>query len=136
MEGAVFSLVNYRFTKVSIDFSLKSDNKNWKVRLTPHGVYREKTGVFELSFTFDGVLQNVKSPVINVRCDAVFKFNNALSRYEIPDYFYRNCIAILFPYVRAFVSTLTLQANIPPVILPTYNLSSLGDSLLNNTVFK
>ncbi|EXZ22215.1 pretranslocase subunit SecB family protein, partial [Bacteroides fragilis str. S13 L11] len=55
---------------------------------------------------------------------------------EIPNFFYPNSIAILFPYVRAFVSTLTLQANIKPILLPTLNLSSLQDTLRENTTTK
>ena len=50
--------------------------------------------------------------------------------------FISNSIAILFPYVRAFVSTLTLQANIKPILLPTLNLSSLQDILRENTTTK
>lgn len=41
-------------------------------------------------------------------------FESARTLEDIPDYFYANSIAILFPYVRAFVSTVSLQANIPP----------------------
>lgn len=52
---------------------------------------------------------------------------------DIPDFFYANSIAIIFPYIRAFVSTLTLQANIPPIVLPTLNLSQLRTILRDNT---
>lgn len=51
----------------------------------------------------------------------------------MPSYFYRNSIAIVFPYIRAFISTVTLQANIPPIILPTMNLTSLEIPLKQNT---
>lgn len=63
-------------------------------------------------------------------------FENVSSFDEIPTYFYRNAIAIIFPYVRAFISTVTLQSNIPPVILPTMNLSSLESPLKENTIKK
>lgn len=42
-------------------------------------------------------------------------------------------MAILFPYIRAFVSTVTLQANVMPILLPTVNLSSLESRLRENT---
>ncbi|CAM4366664.1 hypothetical protein AQBE111736_13510 [Aquirufa beregesia] len=42
-------------------------------------------------------------------------------------------MAILFPYLRAFISLVTLQINIPPLILPTLNLSSLEADLRKNT---
>lgn len=42
----------------------------------------------------------------------------------------RNAPAILFPYVRAYVSTLTAQAGIAPIIMPTVNLVKDGEELL------
>ena len=52
---------------------------------------------------------------------------------EIPDFFYPNSLAIIFPYIRAFVSTLTLQANVRPIVLPTVNLMGLTDMLRKET---
>ncbi len=36
-----------------------------------------------------------------------------------------NAIAILFPYIRAIVSTYTASANVPPLILPAINVNKL-----------
>lgn len=135
METAVFSLINYRFSKISIDFSDTPKNTTWNINILPSGFYDEKSGIFKLAFNFLGVLSKASVPNIEVVCNADFQFEKPLKNSEIPEYFYRNCIAILFPYVRAFVSTVTLQANIPPVILPTYNLSSLSEKLMKNTEF-
>jgi preprotein translocase subunit SecB len=66
-------------------------------------------------------------------CKARFVFREPVLLEEIPDYFYLNSIAILFPYVRAFVSIITLQANINPLMLPTMNLASLQETLKKNT---
>lgn len=41
-----------------------------------------------------------------------------------------NAPAILFPYVRAYVSTMTAQAGIIPIVLPTINLHNNGQELL------
>ena len=38
-----------------------------------------------------------------------------------------NAIAILFPYIRAVVSTYTASANVPPLILPAINVNKLID---------
>ena len=70
---------------------------------------------------------------VKVKCNAEFQFNGAIGLDEIPAFFYPNSIAIVFPYVRAFVSTLTLQANVQPMLLPTINLSSLQETLRKNT---
>lgn len=52
---------------------------------------------------------------------------------DIPEYFYPNSLAIVFPYVRAFVSTITLQANVQPVVLPTINLMGITEELKEQT---
>lgn len=36
-----------------------------------------------------------------------------------------NSLAILFPYLRALISTITANANIPPIILPIVNISEM-----------
>ena len=60
-------------------------------------------------------------------------FNGSTSIEDIPEYFYPNSIAIIFPYIRAFVSTLSLQANVKPIVLPTINLIGLTNELKENT---
>jgi preprotein translocase subunit SecB len=71
-----------------------------------------------------------------VSCHGLFKFHHISTFEEIPSFFYRNAIAILFPYLRSFVSIVTTQANNPGVILPTLNLSSLEGDLRNATSIK
>lgn len=44
---------------------------------------------------------------------------------DTPDKFQKNAIAILYPYIRAIVSTYTANANISPLILPAINVNKL-----------
>lgn len=44
---------------------------------------------------------------------------------EKAEVFIKNAIAILFPYLRAIVSTYTASANVPPLILPAINVNKL-----------
>jgi preprotein translocase subunit SecB len=74
--------------------------------------------------------------VVDVTCIASFSFDYRLPIESIPEYFYPNSLAIVFPYVRAFVSTLSLQANVHPIILPTVNLMGLTEQLKKNTIVK
>ena len=77
-----------------------------------------------------------ENPFIKIRCRGSFAFENVNSFEESPDFFYVNSIAILFPYIRAYISLVTTQANVPGIILPTYNLSGLKDQLRENTIQK
>lgn len=132
MEKALFTLSNYIFDKVEIDFSNKSDSRTWCLDVSVKGLYNKKTSIYNLVFVLKGKLGDKKNNSLSIQCSAAFKIMN--DNNDIPDFFYANSIAILFPYVRAFISTVTLQANIiPPVILPTYNLVALGEELKRNT---
>lgn len=135
MEKASFSFKNYRFEKALIDLKDLSMDSSVDFQFLPKGIYNEDTGVFclYLNFIANADNGNNKKEIINIECYAEFEFNAALSLEEIPSYFYPNSIAILFPYVRSFISTITLQANMPAVILPTMNLTNLQNKLKENT---
>lgn len=78
---------------------------------------------------FDFLAKSEAKAVFRVTCRAVFE----LTSDELPEFFYANSIAIIFPYVRAFISTVSLQANVPSIVLPTMNLSSLRETLAQST---
>ena len=135
--NAVFSLKNYIFDQVKIDLSSLAERKSLGIDFTPEGVYNAQTGEYSLLFGFNAFPEEEKgSSIVSVRCAAIYEFPAKPTAAEIPEFFFVNSIAILFPYIRAFVSTVTLQANlIPPIILPTLNLTSLGQQLKENTRF-
>lgn len=133
MNKAAFSLDNYRFEKVNIDFSKRTSN-SLDIAFSPSGRFISNESVFELKFKFSAHNGEVGEAFVEVECVALFKFEENLQFENIPTYFYRNSIALIFPYMRAFISTVTLQANIPPIIVPTMNLSSLETPLKENTV--
>lgn len=135
MQQAAFSIVNYKFDKVNIDLEhQQSDELN--LGFETKGVYLVETKSFELIFTVQVKNDKETDPFISIRCKGIFNFDNINSFEEIPNFFYRNSIAILFPYVRAYLSLVTTQANIPGIILPTMNLSSLEGELRKNTIQK
>lgn len=136
MKNASFSLIGYRFPKASIDLSnLKSDGNSFAMNITPSGNYNTSTREFDLRFIFTANLNDATEPAISVVCEARFVFADQISFEDIPEFFFPNSIAIIFPYVRAFVSTLSLQANYnPPVIIPTMNLSDLSEVLRRHVV--
>lgn len=135
MKSASFSLMKYSFDKVLIDYTLKV-NSELSLNFEPKGVFKqeEDKSIFELTFTFTSAEKGSTADFINIECNATFVFAEQISFKEIPSYFYANSIAILFPYIRAFISTVTLQANYSPFVLPTMNLSSLEEPLKRNTI--
>lgn len=135
MQKAAFSITKYQFDKVFIDLEEhKSDEMN--LDFVTSGIYYKENSSYELVFTLKVTNIPQAKPFVEVRCIGIFQFENVNSFEEIPDFFYKNSIAILFPFVRAYVSIITIQANVPSVMLPTLNLSSLESELRENTTLK
>lgn len=136
MKEAAFNLKSYIFPKVKVDLSNYS-NEDLLLDLIPSGIFDAKGSEFQLSFEVKVFNKGKKSkPFVEIVCLSFFRFKNVLKFEDIPDFFYTNSIAIIFPYIRAYLSILTSQANLPPIILPTYNLTSLNTELINNTTEK
>lgn len=113
----------------------KLGDKGINIKFDPSGRYKKDESVFELEIDFSAFSEdNVDDPFVYVKCITIFKFENVSSLKEIPPFFYKNSIAIVFPYVRAYVSLMTNQANVKPFVLPTLNLSSLEVPLKENSV--
>lgn len=136
MNQASFKFVNYKI----INFSFNSANikgEDISIKLDPSGVYSVDDKLFSLQFDFYAFNKNKshKDNFVNCVMQADFQFSEEVENLDlIPKYFYSNSIAIVFPYLRAFISSLTIQANLIPFILPTMNLSSLSKPLQENTI--
>ena len=132
MDNAAFKLDTYHFVKASLNFDV-SDDSPLSINIVPSGVYKQNLGLFVLSFNVNVSVADSSIDVVNVLCQAQFSFMDPIPASEIPDFFYPNSLAIIFPYIHAFVSTLTLQANVRPIVLPTVNLMGLTDMLRKET---
>lgn len=135
MQKAAFSIVNYQFDKVHIDLKNHKSN-DLDLSFNTKGVYYNEKSTFELQFEVIVSNKESENPFVEISCNGTFKFDNVSSYEDIPEFFYRNSIAILFPYVRAYLSLVTTQANVPGIILPTLNLSNLEADLRKNTTAK
>lgn len=138
MEQATFSFRSYKINKFSFNDENETEDKI-SIKLDPKGTFILKEKKFILNFQFYAFDKDKTFKKSFVKCtlSAEFLFsNNVKSLEDIPQYFYSNSIAIVFPYLRSFISSLTIQANIKPVILPTMNLSSLSIPLKENVTIK
>lgn len=112
-----------------------SESSALDLSFSPSGIYDKSTKTFSLRFVFTASQGDENKTIVKIVCLATFEFNEPLDIDAIPDYFYPNSLAIVFPYVRAFVSSVTLQANmVAPILIPTLNLTRLQSSLKANTI--
>lgn len=62
----------------------------------------------------------------NIITIGFFPTENLSEDNDIFTYLYTNAPALMFPYIRAFISTLTAQSGLETVIIPPANLTGLG----------
>ena len=139
MEKVAFRFNNYYFTRAKIEFPTQSErNLDLNVKFIPKGEFIKNDSIFNLYLTviISSSKDGVETNFVEVNCFSEFIFSEQINLCDIPGFFYPNSMSIIFPYSRAFISTLSLQANMNPIILPTMNLTSLQEELKNNTTEK
>ena len=134
MDRALFSFDGFQVRRAVINFENLPINPDIDITFSASGKFNSESNVFEVRFVFSSRLTADKErEIISVDSIAKFTFSTPMQLENIPDYFYSNSIAILFPYMRAFISTISLQANVSPLILPTLNMTKLGETLKENS---
>ncbi|MCZ8145835.1 protein-export chaperone SecB [Flavobacterium sp.] len=132
-KRAEFKFVKFHIPRFNYN-ETRENQGELKMQFSPRGIYSPKEGKFELSISFTGFEKNKKrKPVISLDCVAEFIFTNKIGFEEIPDYFYTNSVAIVFPYLRSFISTVTLQANTGVIMLGVMNFMEITQPLKENT---
>ncbi len=132
-ENAIgFNFVKYRVSEFSF-IETKVNNPEFNLSFNPSGVYNESTGEYELTINFESVENETKEVAIKACCIAEYKFDKAYKFDELPSHFFLGAIPIFFPYLRAFISTLTLQANSNVLVLGLINFTNMAEPLKANT---
>jgi preprotein translocase subunit SecB len=130
-KKAAFSFSGFSFPKFSYT---EAEEPGLNIQIDPNGNYYQKEGAFILTVRFVGLRDNSeKDVIVELTGMATFNFHPEFPFSEIPEFFYNNCLAIFFPYIRAFLSTMTLQANTKLLILDLSNLTNLAEHLKKNT---
>ena len=131
--NATFQLVEYHFPTFTFNSTasttVESKEDSLRLGLSASGDYTPVLCLFTVRI--DLQLSSNEESVIQLRCEATFRFTSELA--AIPEYFYANSIAIVYPYIRTFCSLMTTQSNNTHIILPVLNLTKLGEELKQNT---
>lgn len=130
---ATFQFEGYRIEKSVFIRNAGGIAKSFSIDIQPRGRYFSENNEFEL---FLSLILKDENSIINIEIEAVgnFKLNEQCSDETMKNFFYVNAPAILFPYIRAYIASLTtLSGYLTPIILPTMNLSGLTSTLEKNT---
>ncbi len=132
-KSAKFQFKNFRISRSIIEIKSDKIGNSFKLGFKPKGFIYKKDSFFRLQL---GVLieDNKKAIKIEIVAIANYIFDSEIEQKELERYFYINAPAILFPYIRAYISSLTTLSGISPVTMPTLNMQPLGEELKKNTV--
>lgn len=127
---AAFGFESYKIPSFNFNESPR-ESPELTFDFIPSGQYSSKTGKYDLTLKFRAfeIIDSAQIDLVNTTVVATFKFKSGLPFSELPDYFYGNAIAIVFPYVRSFVSVITLQSNTGVLMLNPLNLTNLATRL-------
>lgn len=132
MDESKFQFKGFLIKRSLIELKEGLPSPKFSIRFNPKGIINPFESTFHL--TLGVVIEDEnKKLLIEIEAVADYLFDNAFDKETLNKLFYINAPALLFPYIRAYISTLTNLSGIKPITLPTLNLSVLGDELQKNT---
>ena len=136
MSNATNTDVKFRFLNFAVKEShiVLNQQGEFKINvdLNPKGFVFKALNQFHLEFDVE-IKEESNKFHIKVIGIGIFEFdpNTNIEQYK-SNYFTINAPAIVFPYIRAYISNLTTQSGLFTVTLPTFNLSGLAEALKSN----
>lgn len=131
-----FKFVKYWIPSFSYE-ETGNENSEYNISFEPSGEYNESLGVYLLKLNFKAHdKEDPNKLVININGIAEFKFDKNYKFEDLPSHFFLSAIPIFFPYLRAFISTLTLHTNSNVIVLGLMNFTKMADPLKQNTSIK
>jgi len=106
--------------------------KEFSIGFDPRGVINKANKTYEINLGVK-IEDKEKTFVANIEATGNFTFDTDIDEKQLDSLFYINAPAILFPYIRAYISALTTLSGVETVTIPTINLSSLGGVLRDHT---
>jgi preprotein translocase subunit SecB len=133
MEESKFQFLGFSIIRSIIERKEGEYSKKINLGFAPKGYINKKDASFRLQL---GIKIEDENKSFNIEVEAVanYKFENQVSIDNLNKFFYVNAPALLFPYIRAYISTLTNLSGFEPINLPTLNMTRLGEDLRKNTI--
>ena len=112
--------LSFKINDIQIEKKTKKNSFNLSMG---HFFSEENSKEFGIGFRI-----NIKDEEFNILMEMVFLFEldeNVDEKFKQSDFLTINAPAIAFPYVRSYISNLTLQSGFSPIILPSVNFVKL-----------
>lgn len=121
-ETARFRFLDYRIIKSLIE--LHPENGETSSKLSVSLGVPENINISDNNITYPmNVSIQDENNVLNIEVNIVGNFEIDKDTEDLQSFIEINAPAILFPYIRAHITTITSLSGIKPVILPTLNMT-------------
>lgn len=127
MSGKIAQFRFKGYKVLSSSIQIKDDKKlntDLNIEFSRKHTIDNGDGSFNLELN-SKITNKDESISINISTVGFFDFDRELPDRLKETFFQSNAVAILFPYIRAYISTLTSLSGITPITLPTLNLSKI-----------
>jgi preprotein translocase subunit SecB len=125
-------LVNFSVTDVDMHIgNLASDDRKSKMDVSIEfglGFDEKQNNNYSVTFNVELKRQN-NSFVLSLQATALFESQEPIDEnFKKSGFVKTNSPAIAFPFIRSFINTLTTNAGMNPVILPSFNFSNPSEN--------
>ena len=124
MQPAAFSFLGYTVEQIFLDQSKYHQSEEISVDFSPECHFSKSKAFAKIILVVSIRNKKFEEAFCSISMIGNFQFNEDITKESIPDYFFQNSIAILYPYIRAFISLLSTQSQSQHILLPTFNLST------------
>lgn len=132
MSDSKFQFKGFNIVRSLIERKDIKPSKKLTLLFNPKGIINKEVSNFQLHLEVKIEDEN-KSINIEITAVANYYFEKEIELDILNNLFYLNAPALLFPYIRAYISTLTNLSGFETLTLPTLNMTGLGEDLKNNT---
>lgn len=123
-----FQFIDYLIEKSNIEISDPNIGRDMKFGIEPYGKFDRDKHVFTLSLEV-AVKDEEDKFIMSFLIKGLFEYKCS-NFNELLNFIGINAPAILFPYIRAYVSNITSLSGMQPVIMPTLNMQPIGKQLV------
>ncbi|MCD2348489.1 protein-export chaperone SecB [Clostridium guangxiense] len=126
------SLIDVYVENINFIRNEKYNSNDKDLNFSLHPIVQVSKDEKKCKSIFDAEITDNKDESLNIKIRIIGVFGllnfSSLNKDVRESLVIKNTLAILFPYLRSFITTLTAQSGIKPIILPPINISALIDS--------
>jgi len=134
ISQASFRFKKFIIAESHINIGLDTKANSIDINIEPKGIIYEEEKQYEIQLEIS--LNSKDGLDVSVKMIGFFEFKEVVKIENLGNYFFVNAPAIIFPYLRSYISALTALSGCSTIILPPMNLVSLGKKLEENTIKK